>query len=356
MRLFIDLESIALLKFIFSSIISISKMKNLTIGKMRGLQQIANADGILTICAMDHRGSLRSMINEENPGKVSDAEMVERKLELCSSLAEHTSAVLLDPIFGAAQCISRGVLAKTTGLLVSLEASGYSGQKEHRLTELLKDWSVEKIKRMGASAVKILLYYRPDLKQLARQQLDTVNTVAKECIEYDIPFLVEPVSYPVGSEVSNPQEFARVKGQLVIETARQVTALPIDVLKAEFPADLRYQKDKAALIELCHQLDGASPVPWVILSAGVDYELFCQQVEIACRGGASGFLGGRAIWQEAMRIDDTRERVRYLRTVGADRLRKLNEIAGKYAVPWYKKYGVAAHELVDISPSWYQEY
>lgn len=331
-------------------------MKRLSIGKIRGLQQIANADGILTMCAMDHRGSLRSMINEESPEKVDDAEMVKRKLELCSSLAEYASAVLLDPIFGAAQCISRGVLPKSTGLLISLEASGYGGQKEHRLTELLSDWSVEKIKRMGASAVKILLYYRPDLKQLASQQLDTVNRVARECIEYDLPFLVEPVSYPVGSEVSNPKEFAKVKEQLVIETARDVTALPIDVLKAEFPADLHYKKDKSELIELCHQLDESSQLPWVILSAGVDFELFCQQVEIACRGGASGFLGGRAIWQEAMRIDDARERVRYLSTVGTDRLKRLNEIAGKYAVPWYQKYGVAAHELVDISPRWYQEY
>ncbi len=55
-------------------------MKNLTIGKIRGLQQIANPDGIFTMCAMDHRGSLRSMIDEENPGGVGYAEIVERKL------------------------------------------------------------------------------------------------------------------------------------------------------------------------------------------------------------------------------------------------------------------------------------
>ncbi len=80
-------------------------MKNLSVGKIRGLQQIANPDGILTMCAMDHRGSLRSMIDEESPGEVDYEEMVERKLELCSSLAECASAVLLDPIFGAAQCV-----------------------------------------------------------------------------------------------------------------------------------------------------------------------------------------------------------------------------------------------------------
>jgi len=331
-------------------------MKRLSIGKIRGLQQIANQDGIFTICAMDHRGSLRSMIDGENPEEVNYEEMVERKLELCSSLAKYASAVLLDPIFGAAQCISHRVLPNNTGLLVSIEASGYSGEKEQRLTKLLDEWSVEKIKRMGASAVKILVYYRPDLKQLASQQLNTVNTVALECIKYDLPFLVEPKSYHIGNEINNPREFAALKEQLVIKTARDITALPIDVLKAEFPADLGYKKDKPELIELCHQLDMASQVPWVILSAGVDFDLFYQQVEIASQAGASGFLGGRAIWQEAMYIDDARDRVHYLSTVGADRLKKLTELANKYAVPWYKKLGVSAQELAQTSERWYKEY
>jgi len=331
-------------------------MKRLSIGKLRGLQQIANLDGIFTMCAMDHRGSLRSMINEEKPEEVNYEEMVERKLELCSALAKYASAVLLDPIFGAAQCISHSVLPNNTGLLVSIEASGYSGEKGQRLTKLLDEWSVEKIKRMGASAVKILVYYRPDLKQLAKEQLNTVNTVALECIKYDVPFLVEPKSYPIGNEINNPREFAALKERLVIQTARDITTLPIDVLKAEFPADLRYNTDKPELIELCHQLDMSSQVPWVILSSGVDFELFCQQVEIASQAGASGFLGGRAIWQEAMHIDNARERVHYLSTVGTDRLKKLTEIANKYAVPWYKKLGISARELAQTSERWYKEY
>jgi len=100
-------------------------MKRLSIGKIRGLQQIANPDGIFIMCAMDHRGSLRSMIDEENPGEVNYEEIVERKLELCSSLAKYASAVLLDPLFGAAQCIGHGVLPSSTGLLVRIETSGY---------------------------------------------------------------------------------------------------------------------------------------------------------------------------------------------------------------------------------------
>ncbi len=331
-------------------------MKRLSIGKIRGLQQLANPNGIFTMCAMDHRGSLRSMIDEENPEEVNYEEMVERKLELCSSLAEHASAVLLDPIFGAAQCIGHGVLPNSTGLLVSIEASGYAGGKEYRITKLLDRWNVERIKRMGASAAKLLVYYRPDLEELASKLLNMLDMIAMECIKYDLPFVVEPLSYSIGSESDNQEQFAAAKEQLVLKTARDITALPIDVLKAEFPADLHYKKDIPELIDLCHQLDMSSQVPWVVLSAGVDFELFCQQVEIACQGGASGFLGGRAMWQEAMYIDDARERVHFLSTVGVDRLKRLNELASKYAVPWYKKLGLTSHELAHTSGRWYQEY
>ena len=331
-------------------------MKRLSIGKIRGLQQLANPNGIFTMCAMDHRGSLRSMIDEENPEEVNYEEMVERKLELCSSLAEHASAVLLDPIFGAAQCIGHGVLPNSTGLLVSIEASGYAGGKEYRITKLLDRWNVERIKRMGASAAKLLVYYRPDLEELASKLLNMLDMIAMECIKYDLPFVVEPLSYSIGSESDNQEQFAAAREQLVLKTARDITALPIDVLKAEFPADLHYKKDIPELIDLCHQLDMSSQVPWVVLSAGVDFELFCQQVEIACQGGASGFLGGRAMWQEAMYIDDARERVHFLSTVGVDRLKRLNELASKYAVPWYKKLGLTSHELAHTSGRWYQEY
>ena len=331
-------------------------MRDLTIGKTRGLVQIANTDGILAMCAMDHRGSLRSMIDEDCPGDVDYTEMVERKVELCSVLAEHASAVLLDPTFGAAQCISHGALPRNTGLLVSIEASGYRDEKEGRLTELLDGWGVDKIKRMGASAVKILVYYRPDLPELAAQQLKTVNAVAEECIAADIPFLVEPLYYPLPDEVNHPQHSADHREQMVIQMAREITALPLEILKVEFPSDMRFKKDEGELIEVCRRLDAVSRVPWVILSAGVNFETFYRQAEIACRGGASGFLGGRAIWQEAMYIDDTRERVRYLSTVGVDRMKKMTEVASKYAVPWYKKMGLDADRLADVPEGWYQDY
>ncbi|MFH0914200.1 MAG: tagatose 1,6-diphosphate aldolase [Chloroflexota bacterium] len=329
-------------------------MKNLSIGKLRGLQQIATAGGVMTMVALDHRGSLARMISPEHPEEVSYAQMVECKLELCDQLAPYASAVLLDPVFGVAPGISHGVLPNNTGLLVSLEASGY-GDPQYRVTEQLKEWSVEKIKRVGASAVKLLLYYRPDLVELAEKQRDMVKDVAQECIKYDIPFLVEPVTYPIATEVTSPELLADTKSKLVIQTAQEITALPIDVLKAEFPGDLRYHEE-SELEKRCYQIDRYSAAPWVILSAGVDYQTFYRQVEIACKSGASGFLAGRAIWQEAVRMKEAQERKEFLSTVVVDRLKRLAELAVKYASPWYRKWRLNPQELVPVSEDWYKEY
>ena len=45
-----------------------------------------------------------------------------------------------------------------------------------------------------------------------------------------------------------------------------------------------------------------------LLSAGADYKTFNRQVEIACKAGASGFLAGRALWQEGVQISSRKER------------------------------------------------
>lgn len=329
-------------------------MTVLTPGKIRGLQQISTRDGVLAICAMDHRGSMAEMLNRVRPGSGTYAAIVERKLELCSILAPHASGVLLDPEYGVAQCIATGALPGDRGLLVSIEASGYRGTGDARLTTLLEDWGVGKIRKIGASAVKILVYYRPELKDVAAKQLDVVRKVAVDCNEHDIPLLVEAVSYRIAGETA--VEMAAKRGEIVIGTARQITAMPADVLKAEFPADAGDAVGERELLARCQRLSEASRLPWVLLSGGVNYETFLRQVEIACRGGASGFLGGRAIWQEAVAMEDRAERTRFLSTVVVDRVRRLVEVAVKYGVPWYRRLGLDGKQLAEIAEGWYRRY
>lgn len=329
---------------------------DISVGKLRGLQQLADSRGMMAMCAIDHRGALRRALNEESPDAVSYTDLVDFKLDLCQALAPFASAVLLDPEYGAAQAIAAGVMPASKGLLVSLEETGYSGNTTARITELLPGWNVKKARRMGASAVKLLIYFRPDLKDVASKQLDLVAGLADECIEEDIPLLVEPVTYPVEEESSSSKRFADIKPDLVVETARLITALPVDVLKAEFPADTEFEQDDERSLKMCQELNQASRLPWVLLSAGVGFESFRRQVEIACKAGASGFLAGRALWQEGAGIPLRKERMDFFRNTAAPRLKELAGIADRYGKPWYLKLGNSDGRFALPGADWYRSY
>jgi len=329
---------------------------NISIGKLRGLQQLADSRGMMTMCAIDHRGALKRALNEKNPDAVSYQDMVDFKLDLCQAVAPFASAILLDPEYGVGQAIAAGLLPGHKGLLVSMEKTGYTGDSTARITELLPGWSAKKVKKMGASAVKLLIYFRPDLKDVASKQLDLVARLADQCLEEDIAFLVEPVSYPIEKTRTSSKKFAEIKPGLVIETARQITALPIDVLKAEFPADIKFEQDEGKLLGLCRELNQASRLPWVLLSAGVDFESFRKQVKIACKAGASGFLAGRALWQEGAQIRSRDERMKFFQNTAAPRLKELTEIADIYGKPWYSRLGAENGRFAPVTEGWYRSY
>jgi tagatose 1,6-diphosphate aldolase len=329
---------------------------NISIGKLRGLQQLADSRGIMRMCAIDHRGALKRALNERNPATADYQDMVDFKLDLCHAVAPFASAILLDPEYGAGQAIAAGLLPGPRGLLVSMEKSGYAGDSTARITELLSGWDVKKAKRMGASAVKLLIYFRPDLKDVALRQLDLVARIAHQCLEEDIAFLVEPVSYPIEEGGASSKTFAERKPELVIETARQITALPIDVLKAEFPVDIRFEQNEGELLRFCQELNQASRLPWVLLSAGVDFDSFKKQVEIACKAGASGFLAGRALWQEGTQIRSRKERMNFFRNTAAPRLQELAEIADSYGKAWYSRLGGENGRFTPPAEGWYRSY
>jgi len=189
-----------------------------------------------------------------------------------------------------------------------------------------------------------------------------VAKLADQCLEEDIAFLVEPVSYPIEEKEhinqagTSSKKFAEIKPGLVIETARQITALPIDVLKAEFPADIKFEQDEEKLLGLCQELNEASRLPWVLLSAGVDFESFRKQVKIACKAGASGFLAGRALWQEGAQIRSREERMNFFQNTAASRLKELAEIANSYGKPWYSRLGAENGRFAPVTEGWYRSY
>src|SRR5262249_16799159 len=134
--------------------------KGLTPGKLRGLQRISNPNGTLTMLALDQNSSMIDMAQKALKAKGENREptyeeIVEAKLDLMRQMAPAASGVLIDAYYGAWSAIASEAIPADGGMLVRVEKSG--GPKNPAggpMAEIEPGWSVEKIKLMGADAVK----------------------------------------------------------------------------------------------------------------------------------------------------------------------------------------------------------
>lgn len=247
----------------------------------------------------------------------------------------------------AAQCVTSGSLPGRVGLVVAVEATGYSGDPTARGSQVLTGWSVAKAKRMGASGVKLLVYYHPDAPTAGEIEA-LVKQVGEDCAREEIPLFLEPLSYSPDPNLKKlPPDERRA---VVIESARRLTPLGVDILKAEFPLDTTAEPDEHAWEAACADLSAASRAPWVLLSASVGFDVFLKQVTAACRGGASGIAVGRAVWQEATTLSGDK-RVAFLQHTARTRMERATALCSALARPWETFY-----EPPSLAGAWYADY
>jgi len=318
------------------------------LGTRRGLDGCSSAHGTFAVLALDHRQNLRKELCPGDPASVTYAQMVDFKRAVVRGLATVATGVLLDPEIGVGPVIDDGSLPGRAGLIVAVEATGYEGPPGARVSRILPGWGVDRVKRLGASAAKLLVYYHPDASNAADQER-LVATIAAECRAADLALFLEPLSFALdGGKLAGEE-----RRTVVVETARRLTALGADVLKAEFPYDASVT-DPALWREACEELDGATPIPWVLLSGGVDDATFERQVETACAAGASGVLVGRSVWAHAATMDPA-GRDAFLATTGRERLDRLVRLVDSVGHPWRARWA-AARTPEATAEGWYTAY
>jgi tagatose 1,6-diphosphate aldolase len=329
-------------------------MSTINLGKVRGLTQLSTSKGIFAILACDQRGAIEKML--KNVGKPGDyTHIVRIKEGIVGTLSPIASGTLLDPEYGVAPSIMNRSLVGKCGLVLAVDATGYTEEAGERITSILPGWSVEKIKRTGASAVKLLVYYNPNHQKAAEKQEQLIAEVAADCRKYDLPFMLEVLVYPTDKK-ADPKKYTEEKEFLVIESARKLSKHDIDLYKVEFPVDIKYCPDEKDWKKAFEKLTEVCSVPWALLSAGVDFDTYVKQVQIACQSGASGFVGGRAIWKEAVICENEQQRQEILSHIMPERMRILLKVAETSGRPWF---AVPSHlKLLSepIEEGWYHRY
>jgi tagatose 1,6-diphosphate aldolase len=318
-------------------------------GKMRSLQRVVSSDGFFLICALDHLSDFQ-MLLDPDPKNVDYARTVDSKLNLIRAIAGKVSAFLLDPRFALAQVIAARALPASVGIMSSIEDQGYYGST-FRMTKLRAGWSTRKIKLIGADVCKLLWFFRPD-SGTAEFQRSLLKRLVAECAALSLPLVVEPIWYAFPDEDPTKPEWKARRIEGIIESAHEANSYGVDMLKIEFPGETGTDKVESDALEACQRLNAGINVPWVILSAGVSYSIFKKQVEISCKGGASGYLAGRSIWRDAVSTHDLNAKDTAIAEAMA-RLTELNEITRTHGRPYLPALnGTALYEtLPDL---WYE--
>ncbi len=323
------------------------------IGKKRRLASLSETSGRFSMLAIDQRQSLRKMLSSQTgqaPESVPEESLELVKRVITSRLAHKASAILTDPFMGYATTWE--FIPGSTGILLSLEQTGYSTvNKGERLTRLLSDWSVEKALLAGADGIKLLIWYDKHASSaVLEHQMGLVQSTGEACYRHAIPFVLEVVCYSSDEISATGPEYAQKKAVRVIDAASEFSdpRYRVDLLKLEFPGNLKYVKefqsrsfhggsvihDLSEIRDFCRSVNEASRVPWVILSAGVEPEEFIEAIQLCNDAGASGFLCGRAVWQDVIRhFPDLAAMERYLETTATGAF-DLILTANKNAVPW----------------------
>lgn len=290
------------------------------------LADIASADGVFAIIAMDQRNTLRRMFNAVGiEAREEDLRTV--KADVARALTPAASGMLLDPTYGVPAVTESRALAPGCGLLVAAEPSSresYNGEpRTRRDPELNANW----VSAQGGDAVKFLVQLRADRPiaksgepDLAAEVLDVCQEVVTDCSSAGLPSVIENLVY----ELPGEQLSGKAREDAIVAAATALDAVDIDLLKLEYPGSP----------DGCRRLADVLHRPWAVLSAGVPFEQFSDVLKIAFdEGGASGFIAGRSIWREALPLSGE-ERQRFLDTVARPRLDDLVTVANQRARPW----------------------
>jgi len=326
---------------------------NQNLGKLIHLKKLCTDNSHFQMLAVDQRPPIFNIISSAKGRKHSYEEVVECKKLITSNLSHLATAILMDPHYSIPNLLQHN---NSKGLVITLEEHDFKETLHGRYSSDIDNWSVEKIKKAGGDAVKVLAWYRPDAekKSLDHQQ-KYVQRIGEECEKYSIPFLLELLVYPFQDDDHHTKEYIeqkQKKSQHVIDSVKEFAKekYKVDIFKLESPVDsndLKGDISKETKDAFKNLANATNNKPWVVLSSGMGKTSFYKCLELAYQNGASGYLAGRTIWLDAFKNYPNIENVdKGLKTESVSYINKLNDLTLRkaYSLKDYFKKGFKIQE------------
>lgn len=341
-------------------------------GKYWGMKRMADSGGRFKMTAVDQRPPIKNPIKaKRGTAEAPWADVAGFKELLIEELQAESSAMLLDPHYAYPRGVT--LLDKRLGLIVTLEDSLFreaANGAGDRYSAEIDDWSVEKIKRIGGDAVKVLTWYRPDGDPaVCRAQQEFTQRVGEACRKYDLPYVFELLVYPLAKDKEQTKDYVEMRTkhpELVLESVKTFAdpKYGVDLFKLESPLAAADVPGVGApgweeAQRWFDALGAAAGRPWVMLSAGAGMAEFRKVLTHAYRAGASGYLAGRAIWLKAFQhFPDWDAIRRELRGEALAYMQDLNALTDGHARPWHTHgcYGAGGARVVPADASFRHVY
>jgi sulfofructosephosphate aldolase len=282
----------------------------------RGLAAISTPAGRMLIVAADQRNGMKAAMTDapDGPGSISTAELAAAKADLVRHLGNHAPAILLDPEVALPAVVDDGVLARDTGLVVGMDASGYETVDGLRYTRFVPEVTARRVRELGGDVAKMLWYLRPDQQDAESRVAREMRELITACGDEGVLLIVELLTYKIEGETD--EAYAAAFPGLVAGGAKLAVDCGAKVLKLQYPGSA----------EACAAVTAAAgDVPWAVLSAGVDHETFLGQVATAVANGAAGAMAGRSLWKDSLSVS-AELREDYLTKRALPRLQELQEV------------------------------
>jgi tagatose 1,6-diphosphate aldolase len=277
----------------------------------------------MVVIACDQRGSMRTLLSSDPAvqAKIGIDVLGDTKADVTTHLASAATAILLDPACAVPRIVDDGILPRDVGLIIGLDDSGYgtTAKGGYRLSKLVAGISARRVRQLGGTGGKIMVYLRSDVPDANLHNIDILKACIADFAAEDLLLVVEFLTYRLEGEA--PAAYESKTEDLVEGGTRICLELGAKVLKIPYPGSAQACARITAL---------AGDVPWALLSAGVDHATFLAQVEIAMAKGASGVIAGRALWKDCISLDRTVTRQR-LTAIAVPRLREIEAILSPYA-------------------------